>query len=58
MNNQGSQRKMDIFQRVKIVSTHIKTMNLPSINHTTKMSKVNIRFKDNAPLKDIEGTPS
>ena len=40
------------------VDTHAKTMNLPSTNQTTKMSKVNIRFKDNAPLKDIEGTPS
>ena len=39
------------------VETHPKTMNLPSINQTTKMSKVK-RFKDNAPLKDIEGTPS
>jgi len=40
------------------VETHTKTMNLPSIHQPTKMSKVNIRFKDNAPLKDIEGTPS
>ena len=40
------------------VDTPTKTMNLPSTNQTTKMSKVNIRFKDNAPLKDIEGTPS
>ena len=40
------------------VETHTKMMNLPSTNQTTKMSKVNIRFKDNAPLKDIEGTPS
>ncbi len=40
------------------VDTHTKTMNLPSTNQTTKMSRVKIRFKDNAPLKDIEGTPS
>ncbi len=40
------------------VNTHTKTMNLPSTNQTTEMSKVNIRFKNNALLKDIEGTPS
>ncbi len=40
------------------VDTHTKTMNLPSTNQTTEMSKVNIRFKNNAPLKDIEGIPS
>ena len=40
------------------VDTHTKTMNLPSTNQTTKMSKVNIRFTDNVPLKDIEDTPS
>ena len=40
------------------VDTHTKMMNLLSTNQTAKMSKVNIRFKDNAPLKDIEGTPS
>ena len=27
------------------VETHTETMNLPSTNQTTKMSKVNIRFK-------------
>ncbi len=40
------------------VDIHTKMMNLPSTNHTTKMSTVNIRFTDNDPLMDIEGTPS
>jgi hypothetical protein len=31
------------------VDTHTQTMNLPSTNQTTKMSKVYILFKDNAP---------
>ena len=56
----GCKAEIGYIPESKLISVdiHTKTMNLPTTNQTTKMSKVNIRFKDNDPLMDIEGTPS